>query len=177
MITEPLKPAISSEELQLFIRQCDDFGITIPPNTIFPLSNFEASVPNRYTENTFEFNDSFTGTQVTISKVQHKSVETEWNKVEGEDMPDSFRRFSHAKEIFKYPGDWIDAYYKGSINSPKDLIIITDNAASYKVGAQFMVWSTKFVLSYTYHENMTEALLKFFKGEVDKPERDPYYQS
>lgn len=106
-----------------------------------------------------------------------ETLTTSWSKLSGDQFPKSFYPFIREKEVFKYPGDWIDAYYKGNVNNPEDIIIITTNGGFYKVGATFMVWSETFVLSYCQYEDMKKALDEFFTYNLDKPKRDPLYQS
>ena len=77
--------------------------------------------------------------------------------------------------MFRYPGGWCKAFYKGDVNTTDQWIVVTNDGGFYKVGAIYMVWSNDIAMACWSAKHMKKTVAACMKGE--KPERDPYYQT
>jgi len=112
--------------------------------------------------------------------LQAAAEENGWKEFKGENgamLPDSTDTLTEKTEMFKYPGGWCKAFYKGDDPKTSDQwIIVTNNGGFYKIGASYMVWSPDGRARACWSaKTMKIAVCAFLKGE-DAP-RDPDYQT
>lgn len=103
--------------------------------------------------------------------------ETGWSEFKGNNqLPMSAHPMIERTEMFKYPGGWYKAFYKGDVETTDKWIIVTANGGFYKVNAIFMVWTYDGVCVARWTvKSMKEAVCAKFKG-LDIP-FDPNYQT
>ena len=99
-----------------------------------------------------------------------------WSEYKGETLPESANPLIDKTEMFKYPGGWSKAYYKGNVKTTDQWIVVTNNGGFYKVDALFMVWEkTGRALACWSQKHMKKTVIAFFQDT--NPERDPDYQT
>lgn len=90
-------------------------------------------------------------------------------------LPMSAIKWTTEREVFRYKGDVVAAFYKGEIETTKDWIIVTDDAGFYKHRAKYMVWSVSYVLARWSIASLKQLLQDLFSG--NKPADDPDYET
>lgn len=103
---------------------------------------------------------------------------TGWQEYKGEHLPETepVKNLIEKTGMFRYPGGWYKAYYKGDMNTTDQWIIVTKNGRYYKVGAQYMVWQPNGCSSARWTVNsMKQALVAIFKDKTIP--FDPDYQN
>ena len=61
-----------------------------------------------------------------------------YKKLRGNELPSLARKFLEADRAEW--GGWVEAWYRGDIDTTEDWIIVTDNGGWYKVDAKYMTW-------------------------------------
>ena len=87
-----------------------------------------------------------------------------WVDLEGEDLPQAAIDFITDKMGNKNHGwNWIEAFYRGDMETTKEWVIVTDNGDQFKDGAQFMIWNPKKDKAVTTDEEYVKILKNLLK--------------